>query len=100
MRTHHDACPQHDSGGTAPVVRWAMLAHLALALVGFGVSLYFDLFFGNLMTHALLLAGCLCVGAFAWLIRRDDLLSEDAKFVIFNSEDAHLEEDDRDSLWL
>lgn len=96
VRTHHEACSHHDSGGGNAFVRWVIAAHVLAAAVGLAGSIYFDVRYGNLLTHVLLAVACVCVGLFAWFVRRYDLMSEDAKYIVFSSEDRPVERNDSD----
>ncbi len=99
VRTHDEACPRHDSGGGNAFVRWVIAAHIALAVVGFGFTLYFDVLYGSWLTHVMFGAACACLGLFAWMVRRSDLLSEDAKYILFYQDDRLPERNDSDDLW-
>ncbi len=94
VRTHDEACPHHDSGGSNAFVRWAIAVQVATGAVGLCTSVYFDVRFGKLWTHLALGLACLCLALFIWYVKRTDLLSEDAKYIMFSTDDRPVEKED------
>lgn len=87
VRAHDAACAHHQGEPRGPLVRIALAVNLAVAGAGAAVAIALDVRHGTPLTHALLAAGALVVAAFAWLVRREGVAGEDAKWVLLDEEE-------------
>lgn len=93
VRVQDPPCPHHQGEGRRPLVRLLAIANLAAGGAGAAVGIAMDVQHGTLLTHLLLAAAGLAVGGFGWAAWRSGSFSEEAKYLVLESDEPPEQED-------
>lgn len=93
VRVQDEPCENHlgESGG--PLVRILVGANLAAAALGAGTTTTIDILYGTLATHLILGFAAVVVAVFAWAVWKSGSFSEEAKYIVLETDDPPPEED-------
>ncbi len=93
VRVRDTPCDHHLSEKRGPFVNLMIAANLGIGLLGATYGIVMDVRHGNLLTHVMLAVGGLAVVGFGWAAWRTGAFSEEAKYLVLDSEDPPPEVD-------
>lgn len=93
VRVQDAPCEHHQGEKRGPVVAIMTAANLAIGIAGAVAGIVLDVRHGNLLTHVMLAVGGLAVLGFGWAAWRTGSFSEEAKYLVLDSEDPPPEVD-------